>query len=317
MIFDKSKIFQFTGARGNGKKTYIIPTTTGIFAIALTFYTLVAGMVYSNNLVMILGILLLISTAFCSIMTNFYLHEVTFSNIHFLDSHSHQELVCEIKCKTKVDFENIILKVYTDRGAFNLKFNQRNDQLLTYHTNQPIPRGHYKIKFIQYSTTFPLSLFFSWKSQKPLQQSFYRYPKINNFQKFEFAKPLSLDQSKYEKGIDEYQQHSKGNPRFLVGKVDWKRYFGKQEVWLKNFEKQNMDLFQFDLKLLAKSEGKSDQKDRKEKIEKDLSQIATEMKYLTQTGSNWELQTHQKVLQNQSISELYKESMQELASYES
>lgn len=321
-LFSKQKVFTYTGLRSNGKKTYIIPTSAGLFAIALTFYALVAGMVYSNNLVMILGILLLMTTAFCSIMTNFYLHEVQMENFHFQDSHQGGQLTCHLSCQQDSQFENILLKVFLTKEkqktthqaqtpaspitqlSFRL-IKQDNGRLL-YQCEQELARGQYRIEFIQYSTQYPFGLFFSWKTQRIEQTHLFRYPSCKKISSLQIAQPELTDQNKRIKGIDEYHQHTRGNEQQLNGKVDWKRYFGKKEIWLKHFDRPTKERYSINLNRLPH-----------ENLEQQLSIVASELKLLAQTGKDWELRSKNKLMTQHQYTELLEESMRELARYES
>lgn len=298
------RIFLLTGQSKTTKKTFIIPTSSGFVGIGLTLYCLVAGMIYSNNLVLILGILLLLTTAFCSITTNFYLHNIHFENIRFLECHADEKITCELHCKDETQFENIRLSLAYIGGKIDFRFKEKRDEKLVYQATEKISRGKYDLLYLQYSTNYPFGLFYSWKSINFRNQKLYSYPVTKRIHNFHFAKPLIEDDRKIELGVDEYQRHQKGDERNLTGRVDWKRYFSKDEVWNKEYQKLQESKY---LLKITEINPKN--------LENDLSTMAAEVIRLAQVGHDWELVGSNHTINSKTSGNHLKLSLRELAEY--
>lgn len=297
------RIIKLTGKSKSTLKTFIVPTTAGFFAIALTAYCLVAGMVYANNLVLILGILLLITTAFCSITTNFFLHDIHFKNFYFKETHANQRVYCEFECQADIQYENIKVKIFLKDQELLFHFKERNGEKVIYQADSFLPRGQYQFDFVQYSTNYPFGLFYSWKTFRMDGTTLYSYPSIYNIQKISLMKPLKQDPTEIKKGAEEFQNFLKGE-KILAGRIDWKRFFSKNEIWYKQYHQFDDDLYFIDLKTISTRER-----------EQQISQIASEMKTLKSMGLLWELKSSQSNIIDHVGFDLYKESMRELARY--
>jgi hypothetical protein len=273
-------------------------------SIGLTFYCLVAGMVYSNNLVLILGILLLLTIAFCSITTNFYLHDIHFDNIRFTECHADERIVCELNCKEDTQFENIQIKLSYIGGSLSFRFKEKINDTLYFEAQSKLPRGKYKLLYVQYSTNYPFGLFFSWKSINLRTQTHYSYPKSKRIHNFNFARPLIQDDRKIDIGVEEYQKHIKGDERNLTGRVDWKRYFSKDEVWLKEFQKFKESKYLLKVNEISPKN-----------LEDDLSIMSGEIIKLAQLGHDWELVGANTVINSKNSGNHLILSLRELAEY--
>ena len=197
-----NKIFLWTSKLNTNKKTFIIPTKSGLIWIGLTLYCLVAGMIFSNNLVITLGFILLLTIAFCSITTNFYIHDINFKNLYLNECHADQKMTIRLESTEKIVFENIQIKIMCEGSQFNFNFKERKDDKLTYQASRNIPRGKYQLIYLQYSTNYPLGLFYSWKSINLKDQYLFSYPVAEKIQAYTFAKPLLEDKKLIELGVD-------------------------------------------------------------------------------------------------------------------
>lgn len=295
------RISWFTRKTKSSKNTFIFPSIIGLALIAIALFSLVSGMIYANNLVLILGLLIFILVGFSSIITNFHLDAFPQIEIKFHDFHEDQIPIISLVNQEDVVFESLTIKCFFEKTRMSFIPTQRNFQNhLIFKSEHELPRGEYNIQFIEISTSYPLGLFKAWRIFRP-NESIYVYPKKLIEHQFKYANFKIDNQNFITSGVDEYRGHDKGTPHQITNRTDWKKFFSHNQVWNKRFKSNQINKYEINLNSLASSQID---------IEKELQIICGEIYQLKQQNIEWKL-----ISKHQTIDSNLKDSLKELAKW--
>lgn len=283
------------------KNTFIFPSITGMALISIALFSLVSGMIYANNLVLILGLLIFILVGFSSIVTNFHLDAFPQIEVKFHDFHEDENPMMSLVNKEDVEFESLAIKCFFTESRLDFLPAQRNYQNhLIFRSDQKLKRGKYNIQYIEFSTSYPLGLFKAWRIFRP-NETIHVYPKKILESQYRYAK-LNIDnKNTMSKGVDEYNGHFKGAPHQLSNRTDWKKFFSLNQVWNKQFKSNLIDKYEINLNSLSSNA---------ETTEIELQKICGEIYQLHQQNVEWKL-----IVKNRAIESNLKDSLKELAKW--
>lgn len=295
------RISWMTRRAKSSKKTFIFPSITGLALISIALFSLVSGMIYANNLVLILGLLIFTLVGFSSIITNFHLDAFPDIEIKFNDFHEDEIPIIALVNSDNVEFKSLSIKCFFDKTIINFSPEPKNYQNhLLFKGHQNLCRGKYNIQYIEFSTLYPLGLFKAWRIYRP-DDLIFVYPKKLIEPKFKFAQQKPDNKKEIRSGVDEYKGHAKGAPHQLSHRTDWKKFFSLNQVWNKQFKSNQIEKYVINLNSLPSN---------LDETEKQLQIICGEIYQLHQQNFEWKL-----ISKNQSINSNFKESLKELAKW--
>jgi uncharacterized protein (DUF58 family) len=161
-------------------RVYIVPTKKGLMLIGTMITVIFIGLVYNNNLILILGFLL-----FCLIMIT----------AHFCNFNVAQLNNCQVNMQSGFAGQYISAHFYTENlqrqqrwqlalelifkkqkkivsHFFDLEASRAIDQSLTF---MPQDFGKYEIEKIRLASRFPFGFFYAWTQMK-MPMTFYQWP---------------------------------------------------------------------------------------------------------------------------------------------
>lgn len=224
------------------QRIYIVPTRAGLLFIGVNFTLFLMGLVYANNLVLLLAFAIFASLLLIMFQTHSILEGCLDTSIK-IHSASAQEIQLNIVNSSKNGSENgpkqliaFELKTNTQRlyanprqGRYPLSASTpKNKQ-----KNKPVPRGKYALTHFKTWTTGEQGLFYVWRWSS-LQETFYVYPSP-------IPAPESLrgHSKESERGSQEFEEHKRFANSENPNRIDWKVYARSGELMSKVF---NQDL---------------------------------------------------------------------------
>lgn len=265
-------------------RIYILPTSVGVYYFSTAIIQLVMGVIFSNNLILLFGLILLIFGILTAVITNFHLENIQLIDINFDSGHENNNLLFTLHTKWRDKIESfpgvmVYLTFKSNNKEFQLK-HPLNSELIITRGEIPFPRGKYELHHIRISTRYPLNLFESWMNTSKFKKVLYIYPKR--------LKKTSIPEQnieylggKLEKVVStEFDRIDKYQPGEPKNRIDWKVYARTEEYFKKVYEEQ---LDQRTRIILSKPYH-----------EKKLSTISSLITLLYEQGSYWEFESDDK-----------------------
>lgn len=253
-LFDKAK---------QSERIYIVPSKNGFLFIGVNFTLFLMGLVYANNLALLLAFslfatLLLIMFQTHAIMEKFDYKGITLSNDYADES------------------PGIYLKNIADEIRVSLLSD--NDELETNRIGEKFviknpKRGKYKIGHMKVHTRGSSDFFYVWTYRK-VDRNLYIYPK-----KIQCPWPSLNSNDKTKAGSGEFDKHFPYSDSDSAKRIDWKAYARSNSLLVKEYEEES-------------SEGiLIDENQFLEDREKALSKMAWLVDQSLRKGQQWGLKT--------------------------
>lgn len=208
---------------------YMLPNRYGIALFGIFFVFVLAGAAYTNNLVFMLGFLVL-SFAFTAIMqTARTIRNLDSLSINIYSQPAGTNTSARIAVRNPThQYKPKLLVEIPDLGA-RIQISDLQPQeirTVTFSSQLPNQRGVYSIKKIRVSSLAPYGMFRAWMYIKVADQ-FIVYPKLRGRADL----PLQLDNS---------GESFSGHRPFISGdnysRVDWKIYARTQNTYIKEYK---------------------------------------------------------------------------------
>lgn len=238
----KIKVQEFLlkfGSRHN--KIFIIPTSYGLYFIAIVFILFLISLSYGHSLAF--------TTTFVFVslvMTSAHFTNYNLAGVEVIAIHCPDETFAEQDAPFKVTLRNntkkhrfdLVLKVggKGESEAFSIGPGQTISQLLIL---KNLERGEYHLKRITIGSSFPFGLFYAWKYWYGTQ-TFMVFPKISK-DKLRLPEPQSDSQQRGaeggspEVGAEEFFGHQTYDAGMPLRAIDWKAYARGKGLYLKKF----------------------------------------------------------------------------------
>jgi len=234
-------------------RIYIIPTKNGLIFIGGIVAIIATGVVYNNNLVLLLGFFLFSIFIISMLGTYQNLRHLTLEAMPVPDQHAKEPTSLPLKIINKGRSQRQMIDLSPWRKE--LKFGQpfqleeiRSDQQIVCHlVLAPMTRGVHYIPRISLSTVYPLGLFCAW-TVLDVEGEFFLYPKpLGNL-------PLRLAEKENKifnsemitsghQSIDEFFEHKKFQRSENFRRIDWKIFSRRGKLMVKSYESKTDKCF--------------------------------------------------------------------------
>lgn len=264
------------------QRIYIIPTQLGLLTIAVNFTLFLMGLIYGNNLVLLLAFALFSALLLIMFQTHAYMEPLPPTAIRISDSSYERPP----GIKAPLSEALIHYEAQTDKGAIKTSGASQVRALTA-------KRGHYRVKHIKAWTRGENGFFYVW-TYRAGSGSFHVYPKPVN-------SPLTLPQGEVARANQsgEFSGHVayKGQAR----RIDWRAYAKANLVLEKNFQE-----FEYGSICI-------DRKDFPHEDELALSQMAWQVNEALARNLSWSLALGSQKIQNDKGHAHWKASMEALS----
>lgn len=222
------------------ERIYLIPTRYGWMYGLGVFITVLAGVIYSNNLTYLLSFFLVALILIGMIQTHNNMKGLSIERIaiDILPENSRGRVKLWIQSQNFEGHNQILIEsISRDKKSLSFTISQLSGKsLISEETSfQSGSRGKFKLGKLRMSTTFPFGLFYAWKSIS-LDQYYYTYPYPKN------SKDLShsiIYGETFENKIglkgDDYTQHKKYDKATSPRHIDWKAFAKRKVLLVKEF----------------------------------------------------------------------------------
>lgn len=210
------------------KKVYIYPNRFGFLFFGLFCLMLIVGAAYTNNLIFLMGFILISFLFVVILLTAKNLRNIEVSNVQFKPGFPGEIVPVKVTIENTSDFEHTRLFIKLDGFENNAELfyigpKDRTDVVLS--VTLPESRGVYSIGRIRVSTSNPFGLFYSW--------FWYKF----NIEHLVFPKPLGLkERPKQENEVgDEFsglKEYQVGDP---MSRISWKHMARNDQMLVKEF----------------------------------------------------------------------------------
>src|SRR3989339_844072 len=223
-------------------QTYILPSLNGMIFIMTNVALLLMGLIYTNNLILLVSFINASVLFTILFVTNYNLQGLKISEVVIAPQFAGDTVMaeCIIENGSPLERPGVCIRV-KDRKfqTSSIKFDLKPHQRIKIPFSLPISkRGVYKISRLSLYSTYPLGLFYAWKLLKQ-EIEFYIFPRPLG---------LSLIESPLEKmeveadyirnarpGSDEFQEHRQFRTGESYKSVDWKILARKKQKLTKLF----------------------------------------------------------------------------------
>ncbi|MEZ4872716.1 MAG: DUF58 domain-containing protein [Bdellovibrionales bacterium] len=222
------------------ERIYIIPNRFGLMYGSGVIVTLIAGTIYSNNLIYMLCFFLVSLFVVAMVQTNSNLRGLNFEKIQIplIESQGSGSAVLWLKSKNREDHHQLKIRLIENETEHEFHAEKVSALTLT-----PIrfalhakTRGVKKINKLHISTVFPFGLFYAWKVL-PIEAYYRVYPEPMGTHALPsstvLAEALIVDQGQTG---DDYSQHVKYQTGHSQRHVDWKAVARGRPMLVKEFK---------------------------------------------------------------------------------
>lgn len=234
-------------------RLYIIPTKPGLLFSVLFIVVLILGILYSNNLVLILTFIIFSILLLSMFITHINLEQLSLNSFKLSNGYAQEILSGKF---------TILNETQRVRHKFSITFISEDEEFeyfcssdsnyklieIQTHSNGR-NRGIYKCYKIRLSTTYPLGLFYCWTYFK-VNQDICVYPKMKNQIELSLNQKVDLEESKVkdEFGSQEFTENRKHLQGEALNKVNWRLFAKYNELFVKEFKDPiaNIYLLDFD-----------------------------------------------------------------------
>ncbi|MBJ01100.1 MAG: hypothetical protein CME67_07695 [Halobacteriovoraceae bacterium] len=241
--------------RARKKQTpYILPTGSGAIFIGVFFTLFLMGLVYGNNLTLLLAFCMFAFLIGIMFKTHEMVKRYSHISIHLSDGASAQ-----IKTNLLGNFHielqssNQTLKAQSGTGTFQIN----------------AKRGRYPIKVIKVWTSGEWGLFKVWR-YVPGTRTLFVYPRLEQVEKSYFREL-------HQDGAEAFHQHKRYERGQASKRIDWKVYAKKEELLVRDFKENKPDTIEINEKHL------------KGDFESKVSKMAWLVNKAHSEGMDWEL----------------------------
>ena len=278
-------------------KVYIIPTKLGLFYIGINFATFMIGLVYTNNMALLVAFLLVSFLVVTMVLTNNQLLNTRFINLNVHDFYADQLGVGKLTLSSKSYSPHLSIEFKTlhnqSSRTHNLKLQLSNDQ---YFFNLKMPRGTYQINRIKIYSESPASLFHAWSSWKTNNQ-FYVYPHPKSV---EYTPQLNAKDSPMPQEESDFSYRIIYQRGMSSKRIDWKTYAKSDTLLWKKYDVMTPDFFDFELEKIPGS------------LEEQLQHLSFLINIAHSQNAMWSLKIAQENLEGKG-GDFFKLCMQKLA----
>jgi len=293
-------------------QTYIIPSFNGMTFILTNLALLLMGLIYTNNLILLISFINASVLFTILFITNYNLQGLKISEVVIPPQFAGDTVIaeCIVENESLLWRPGICIKV-SDRKfpTSSIKFEIKSHQRIKIPFSLPISkRGVYQINRLSLYSTYPLGLFYAWKLLKK-EIEFYIYPQPSGLSLLESPLEKMEVEADYVKkarpGSDEFQEHR----QFRIGEsyksVDWKILARKKQKLTKLFGSSSSNCIKITLK-----------KCPQENIENKLSQLSKWIMECHNEDLYWSLQiTEHSVIPINKGDRHYKDCLKALAAF--
>jgi uncharacterized protein (DUF58 family) len=228
----------YTGTR---PKVFIVPTKLGFFYIGITFSTFMMGLIYTNNMTLLVAFLLFSFLVVSMVLTNNQLLHLDLEKNNIKDGYASKPLEGQLSYQSEATPQGLHLELKDIIAPMKQSFPTSSQFLLN-----NLPRGQYHFERTKLFSTAPAGLFYAWRYyQIPVKFYVYPYPQEVSQDTY-FSKdvngPLPIEQDfayhiPYERGMS-------------AKRIDWKIYARNDQLYWKKHEVLNNESYHFDLSVM-------------------------------------------------------------------
>lgn len=235
------------------QRLYIIPTSAGGLFVGVNLTLLLTGIVYANNLVLLLAFCLFAALLLTMFQTHAIMEKFEFGAVRLSDAPANGQHGVSIS--SPIDL--VRYELHTDKGIFP--------------ASRAMPRGHYRCRYLKAYTTGERNFFYVWTYRK-LDKDLRVYPA----QTPSFT-PTEGAQKETVAGSGEFNKHRVYAQGASSKRIDWKAFARTEQLLVKEFEEpKNSGV------VIEQARLQGD----KEEV---LSQMAWQIEQAKRTGLSWEL----------------------------
>lgn len=276
------------------QKVYIVPTKLGIFYVAINFAAFMMGLVYTNNMALLVSFLLLSFLVVTMVLTNNQLINLEFENLLVADFYTDQKGNGKLFVNSKSYSPFLQLELKDIDQSFKLEQMQNR-----YHFNLRLARGCYTIKRIKIFSESPAGLFHAWRSWKCLKR-IYVYPETK---KIEDTPHMTSKDSKLIREEADFSHQIPYQRGMSSKRIDWKTYAKTDSLYWKKHDVLTPDFFHFDLEKLPGN------------VEERLQYLSFLVTKANSINATWSLKLGTQKIQGTGA-DFFKNCMQKLAEFQ-
>ena len=293
-------------------QTYILPSLNGMIFIMTNVALLLMGLIYTNNLILLIAFINASVLFTILFVTNYNLQGLKISEVVIAPQFAGDTVIaeCIIENESPLERPGICIRVNDKKFiTSSIKFEIKPHQRIKIPFSLPISkRGVYKICRLSLYSTYPLGLFYAWKLLKK-EIEFYIFPCPLGLSLIESPlEKIEVDTDYVKKarpGSDEFQEHR----QFRVGEsyksVDWKILARKKQKLTKLFGSSSSNCIKIAL-----------DKCPQENIENKLSQLSKWIMECHNEDLYWNLQiSKHSIIPTNKGERHYKDCLKALATY--
>ncbi|MBC77796.1 MAG: hypothetical protein CME64_17455 [Halobacteriovoraceae bacterium] len=208
--------------RAKEKETpYILPTMPGLIFIGVFFTLFLMGLVYGNNLTLLLAFCMFAFLLGVMFKTHDLVKRYTSIDVRFDDSYLPQAKTnLQGPFSMELQTDKGTIEGHSSTGSFSLKG----------------LRGRYKVNTIKLHTSGDWGLFRVW-----------RYVKVNK-ELYIYPRPLAVEQDFFkeisQEGAEIFNQHKRYERGHPSKRIDWKVFAKKDELLIKEFNENRPESFE-------------------------------------------------------------------------
>ena len=210
------------------KKIYIYPNKFGFLFFALFCLSIAVGATYANNLVFLMGFLLISILFVCILLTAKNLRHLDILSLNIESGAPNQFTTARLKINNPTSIEKTNLFISFGRKTKSQQISSigPNEQIeIQLPFQLPNQRGQYKTERVRVSTDNPFGLFHSWFWFK-IEKAYLVHPKAFGPQPLPISKAMDGDEFS---GLREYK------PGDSLSRVSWKHMAKNNELLIKEF----------------------------------------------------------------------------------
>lgn len=293
-IYRKINHFEMMG--DNRNKIYIIPTRLGLFYITITFASFMIGLVYTNNMTLLVTFLLVSFLVISMVLTNNQLLNITLDKLMISDFFSNEKGLGKIYLKNPGQNLSSFLRLELKECHQDIKLRLIEDHY-TFHLK--LPRGHHHISRIKIYSESPAGLFHAWTSWKS-PCSFYVYPTPKSIT---LTPTISAKETQVLSEEADFAHHELYQRGMNAKKINWKKFAQTDQLYWKKHEQVSRDFYHFDIQNMPGD------------IEEKLQYLSYLIQVAHSQGAKWDLKVYSNKLKG-SGNVFYKQCMQLISGVE-
>jgi uncharacterized protein (DUF58 family) len=214
------------------KRIYAFPNRFGFIGFLLFVVIILAGGTYQNNLIYMMGFLLLSLGLIAILQTARNLRDIEVISVHIEPHFAGQPTTAwvTIKNKSKTLKLSIAATIEEKKKLATVNFDviePLSTVTASVLVTLPLTRGEHQLRRLRIGTTYPYALFQTW-TFLATGQKYLVYPRL-----LENPPPLP---EVADAGGDDFSGHKTYEPTDNLNRVDWKIYSRQQQMMVKQFK---------------------------------------------------------------------------------